>query len=246
MSITVILNAYRRPKTLQLQINSLLNQSIKPDQIWLWQNYHPDWDSSVLVNNLSFTGIDRHVMSNHNWKYLGRFSLAMLAQTEFVALFDDDTIPGPGWFKNCLDTITSTPNTVIGGVGLIHNNTTEYMNHSRVGWPSNNTDTKKVDLIGHAWFTARKHLKYLWYEDPVTMETAEDMHLCYTFQKYGSIQAIVPPHPVENKALHSSLFGYELGIDHTTPSVNSQSNFFSLRDYCLQEYCKRGWKLLCT
>ncbi len=246
MSITVILNAYRRPKILQHQINYILNQSIKPNEIWLWQNYHPEWSITENSEISKINGIDRYVISNYNWKYLGRFSLAMLAQTDYVALFDDDTIPGVDWFKNCIDTLNDTPNSVLGGVGLIHNNTRQYMNHSRVGWPSNNANIEKVDLIGHAWFVPRKYLKYLWYEDPVTLETAEDMHLCYTLQKYGNIQAVVPPHPANNKNMHSSLFGYELGVDHTTPSVNSQAAFFSLRDYCLQEYCKRGWKLLCT
>ena len=69
--ITVILNGYRRPKNLHIQIQYLLNQSIKPKEIWLWINYHQDWDDRVLVN-LTDIKICR---SNHNWKYLGRFAL---------------------------------------------------------------------------------------------------------------------------------------------------------------------------
>lgn len=247
--ITVILNAYRRPHALQLQINALLNQTVKPEQIWVWQNFHEDWDKVVENNNLEFTNIDRHIYSDYNWKYLGRFSVAMLAQTKYVAFFDDDTIPGPRWFENCLNSLRELGNhdhpIVLGGVGLIFNKDTEkYMNHIRVGWPSGNTENIEVDLIGHAWFLERSLLKYLWHEDPVTMETAEDMHLCYTLQKYCNAKFYIPPHPSNRKDLFSSLLGNELGIDHTTPSVVNQQNFFNLRNHCLCEYKNRGWKLV--
>jgi hypothetical protein len=44
MSITAILNAYRRPHTIKAQIESLQNQSVRPDEIWVWRNYHQDFN----------------------------------------------------------------------------------------------------------------------------------------------------------------------------------------------------------
>lgn len=238
--ITVILNGYRRPQNLKLQVNALKKQTVPPKEIWLWINYHADF--RVSENDL--IGIDKICNSNHNWKYLGRFAMAMLAQTEFVALFDDDTIPGSRWFENCLDTYKKKKG-VLGGVGLIQHNDTEYMSHTRYGWPNPNEEIKQVDLVGHAWFVNKRDLQYIWREEPVTYETAEDMHLSYTCQKFGGIDTYVPPHPKSDREMHSSLFGYELGVDHTTPSVTDHSNFFSLRDHCLQQYVNRGWQLRC-
>ena len=40
--ITVILNSYRRPYNLEMQIEALRKQSIEPVQIWLWVNKHED------------------------------------------------------------------------------------------------------------------------------------------------------------------------------------------------------------
>lgn len=250
--ITVILNAYRRPHTLQIQVNSIRNQTIPPSQIWLWQNYHEDWNNKIKEHNIQFTGgIDRIVSSNYNWKYIGRFSLGMLAETEYVAFFDDDTIPGPRWFENCLNTLDYLRTTsekeesaLLGGVGILFKyKCTNYMDHTRVGWPSYNSDVVGVDLVGHAWFLRKKDLIHMWKEDPVTVETAEDMHLSYCLQKYGNIKTYVPPHPMDNKSLHSSLMGNQLGIDNTTPSVVDQSNFFSLRTHCMNEYINKGWRL---
>lgn len=241
MSITVILNAYRRPHTIDTQVQSILKQTVKPDEIWLWRNYHQDFN--IDISNIK--GIDRYCDSNTNWKYFGRFAFALLAETEFVAFFDDDTIPGENWFKNCLNTFNQTQG-LIGGVGLIQNDKYNYMNHTRYGWPSNNESTVQVDLVGHAWFVHRKYLKAMFIEDPVTFDTAEDMHISYCCQKYLGVNTYVPPHPSTDKSMSSSLYGYELGIDSTTDSVINHSSFFNIRDYCVRQYVNRGWKLLCS
>ena len=239
MSITAILNGYRRPQNIPLQINALRNQTVVPDEIWLWRNHHEDWNA----DGIDLSGI-KVCESNHNWKYLGRFAMAMLAQTDFVALFDDDTVPGTEWFENCLNTYEETHG-VLGGVGLRQHNTERYMEHTRFGWPSNNEEIVEVDLVGHAWFINKKDLKYIWMEEPVTYETAEDMHLSYTAQKYGGVKTYVPPHPIWNREMSSSLYGYELGVDDKTDSVINHGKFFNQRDECVQGYVQRGWQLLC-
>ena len=240
MSITAILNAYRRPHTIETQIESLKRQTVKPDEIWIWRNYHPDFNI-----DLSSLPVDKVCDSNHNWKYFGRFAFGLLAKTDFVAFFDDDTIPGSKWFENCLDTFEKTGG-LIGGVGLRQHNEVEYMSHTRYGWPSNNEKIEQVDLVGHAWFVKKDYLNLVWREEPVTYETAEDMHLSYVCQKYAGVNTYVPPHPESDKEMSSSLFGYLLGIDSTTDSVIDHNKFFAQRNYCLQQYVNRGWKLICS
>lgn len=239
MSITAILNAYRRPQHIQKQINHILDQTVAPEEIWLWRNHHEDWNTNLDT----LQGIDKYCDSNHNWKYFGRFTLAMMAQTEHVAFFDDDTVPGKRWFENCLNCGVDG---VLGGVGLVQYNTSQYMAHVRYGWPEPNNNVVKVDLVGHAWFLKKEYLKYIWMEEPVTYETAEDMHLSYSCQKYGGIETFVPPHPKDKPEMSSSLYGYELGVDDKTDSVVNFAAFAPLRDTCLQEYVRRGWKLLCS
>ena len=238
MSVTAILNGYRRPKNLPLQIQAIKNQTVKPDQIWLWINHHEDFYKEPVDYD-----VDRIVKNDHNWKYFGRFALAMLAQTEFVALFDDDTVPGNRWLENCLETYSKQP-CIIGGVGLQLNSEEFYMDHERFGWPSHNEDMTEVDLVGHAWFVNKSHLKLVWEEEPYTWETGEDIHLSAMAQLYGAIPTIVPPHPPLEKEMSSSLYGYELGVDDKTTSVTNQQEFFSLRDEYIQHYVKRGWKLV--
>jgi len=237
--ITVILNSYRRPYNLKMQVEAIRNQTLAPSQIWLWVNDHEenrDFDYSSL-------GVDRIFRNDYNWKFYGRFAAALLSDTEYVAIFDDDTIPGKRWFENCMETMKTTEG-ILGSAGVILNDNI-YMHHNRVGWPSMNTDITRVDLVGHAWFFKRDWLQYLWKEKPTTWDNGEDIQFSYLAQKYGNIQTFCPPHPPSTQELHGSILGNELGIDDKATSTNSSvshEQFFSERDFCVQTALKGGWE----
>lgn len=241
-SVTAILNGYRRPTPLPLQVQLLRNQTQPPDEIWLWMNYHEDFDLEKQYH-LENLGVDKICYNDHNWKYFGRFALAMLAQTDFVAIFDDDTIPGTKWLENC-HTTYAKQEAILGGVGLHLLSDTEYMNHTRFGWTNPNDKPVAVDLVGHTWFINTNHLKYIWDEKPYTWDTGEDIHLSALAQIYGDISTVVPPHPINNRDLHSSLLGRELGVDDKAGSNIDTADNFSLRSKCIQHYISRGWKLI--
>ena len=59
-----------------------------------------------------------------------------------------------------------------------------YGNHIKVGWNGThgpNESIERVDLIGHAWFL-KEWLKYMWYEEPVSWDNGEDIHLSYSIK----------------------------------------------------------------
>ena len=71
------------------------------------------------------------------------------------------------------------------------------------------------------------------------------MHFSYSAQKYGGIKTYCPPHPPEDIELHGSIMGNELGIDDKATSNNNETShqqFFSERDFCVQEALRKGWK----
>jgi hypothetical protein len=238
-TITVILNSYRRPYNLEMQIKAIREQTVKPVQIWLWVNDHED-NRNFNYENLD---IDRIFQNDYNWKFYGRFAAALLADTEYVAIFDDDTIPGNQWFQNCISTM-SIKEGILGSAGVTLNDKF-YVKHDRCGWPTQNSEITRVDLVGHAWFFKREWLQYLWREKPTTWDNGEDIQFSYLAQKYGNIETFCPPHPPENKSLHGSILGNELGIDNKATSTNSSishKQFFSERDLCVQTAIKGGWK----
>lgn len=236
--ITVILNCYRRPYNLKMQIAAIRAQSVKPLQIWLWINYHEDnkdFDPHLL-------DVDKVFSNNYNWKFYGRFAAALLADTEYIAIYDDDTVPGKRWHENCLETM-KTHEGILGSAGIILKSD-RYINHDRCGWPTQNKVTTEVDLVGHAWFFKREWLRYLWQEKPVTWDNGEDIQFGFMAKVHGGIPTYCPPHPPSDKDLHGSILGNELGIDNKATSTNSAvsyQQFFSERDRCVQEGIKKGW-----
>ena len=237
--ITVILNAYRRPDILEEQIEAIRNQSVKVKDIWVWINRS---EATFSEEWLAELGV-KYFQSNFNWKFYGRFAAAMLADTEFVAMFDDDTIPGKEWLSNCVQTMNETPG-ILGGVGCILPGE-RYTGHHRVGWSNPNEETTEVDLVGHAWFFKSEWLKYLWMEKPYTWENGEDIQFSYTAQKYGGIKTYVAPHPKDKPELYSSLKGMEYGVDEVATSrARNHDVFYAQRDACVRNAIKNGWKIV--
>jgi len=211
--ITAILNGYKRPQFLKEQIEAISNQTIKPKEIMLWQNNTEGFDYN-LVNTLTTASC------NKNMGVWARFAFALNAKTEYVCIFDDDTIPGPLWFENCLQTM-KTHQGLLGTIGLIYKNTNNYHPNIRVGWDKPNANTIQVDIVGHAWFFKKEWLSTYWRELPPNgfENVGEDMHFSYTLQKYLGLKTYVPPHPPHFKEMWGSLNGWNMGTEKNALSL---------------------------
>jgi hypothetical protein len=241
--VTVILNCYKRPQLLKEQITALQTQSVTPEDIWVWVNegHHPEHGASSY-EWLETLGI-KVFKSNHNWKFFGRFAAAMLAKTKYIAMFDDDTLPGKDWLSSCLQTM-KTHRGILGGVGCVLPGE-RYQGHHRVGWSNPSSQVTEVDLVGHAWFFEKEWMKYFWMEDPSSWENGEDIHFSYMAQKYGNIRTFVPPQEPSKPETMSSLKGMEYGVDEVATSVaRNHEVFYRQRDEIVKKACEGGWKLI--
>lgn len=232
--ITVILNCYKRAEYLKEQIEAVTGQSIPPEDIMIWSN-KPEEGQQF---NLDELGV-KVAYSNTNLKFHARFAYGLLAKSEYVAFFDDDTIPGKDWFKNCLACMKHG-NYILGtsGVRLESEN---YDPNKKVGWNgvlSNKLEL--VDLVGHAWFMKRDTLKYLWQEDPISWENGEDIQLSAFAYLHGGIETAVPPHPEDKEHLWGSIKGYEKGNDQN--ASHWKSNHAPLRNEICSKLSDKGYK----
>lgn len=234
--LTVILTSFRRPEYLLPQLFAVANQSVRPDFIWHWAN-------NGGVEQPNIPGLPAAKCSV-NFRYHGRFALALLARTRFVAIFDDDTVPGPFWFENCLREHSVRP-AIYGAIGVTAEKPDEYVPNKRTGWAgTNNNSTAEVDLVGHAWFFERQLLSHLWAEEPLSWQTGEDIHFSYAAQVLGGTPTCVPPHPISDKAIWGSLLGEDLGADHEAASYQLKGQHNELRSECMRQALQRGWKPL--
>lgn len=209
--VTAILNTYMRPHTLRPQYEAVMQQSVAPDDVMVWQNY-PDDPRGATVRPEDFDAdvLDRCITAGGrrtNFGVWARFAFALNARTKYVCIFDDDTMPGERWFENCLETV-ATHRGLLGTIGVLQTGPT-YYEKVRVGWSDPNAHTTRVDYVGHAWFFEREWLTAFWRElpppglisdpaRPFALTAGEDMHFSYVLQRYLGLGTYVPPHPVDD------------------------------------------------
>lgn len=237
--ITVILNGYKRARHFEAQLNAVKNQTFKVKEIMLWQNYGEDFNDELTSETI-------HAKCNKNLGVWARFAYALNAKTEYICVFDDDTIPGVKWLENCYNTIQSYDG-LLGTIGLIFNDRNNYMSHNRIGWDRPNNITEVVDIVGHSWFFRRDDLANFWRELPDidhNVLVGEDMHFSYTLQKYANKKTYVPPHPIEDKEMWGSIpdYAWNIGCDNAAISMNME-NIRNMNDV-FKNYINKGFQTI--
>lgn len=236
-NISVILNVYKRPYTLEKQIESILNQTIKiePENIHIWYNYSGVNQSKPNNNKI------KTYQCNWNTKFFGRFTIPMLCNTEYIAMFDDDIIPGVKWLENCLNTMNKVGG-LLGCSGVIFQQK-KYHPFSKVGWNGlHSPDVHEVDLVGHSWFYKQEWIKYFWSEKPVSWDNGEDIMFSYLLKKNG-IKTYVPAHPENNFDIwgnHPNLHN-NWGSDSNASWITNK-NHYNERNNIVSTLINKGWK----
>ena len=181
--------------------------------------------------------------STKNFGVWARFAYALNSESEYICIFDDDTIPGSRWIENCLNTMQATPG-LLGTRGIIFENGMSYSMHSDVGVHSPNENTVEVDIVGHSWFFKKIWLENFWseYSNKFPNNLAgEDIHFSYVIQKHLGLPTLVPKHPKNQPEFWGSLpnFAKELGQDKH--SISTNLNSLVKFEKALQHYRKLGF-----
>lgn len=240
-TVSYILNLWQRPHTLEEQHIAIKNQSIKPNEIMIWQNMPDDVNMRFKLEDES----SKIKIANNNYNYgvWARFAFALNSKSDYICVVDDDTIPGKRWAEHCINCIEKE-NGLYGTVGVIFNDT-GYQSFERFGWPNPNKQKKQVDIVGHSWFFHRDLLSAFWRETspPLDYICGEDVHFSYSIQKYLGLNTYVPPHPSEDLEVWGSQpqQAMSYGVDNNAISVNSNGIDFGKS---LTHYYDKGFKLL--
>lgn len=239
--VTAVLNAYGRPDAFECQLESVRKQTIAPEEVLVWDQsppqyrFHDHWfDKTVRAK------------SSRNLGVWARFAFALNARTEFVCLFDDDTIPGSQWFANCIETIKHFDG-LLGTAGVTFRRPDAYRPFLRTGWANPNSETTRVDIVGNAWFFRRDWLGIYWSEIPdITSSTiaGEDIHFSYALQKHG-ISTFVPPHRVDQPEKWGSNPQLAQRYGCSGPAIHTQAFGRRAMDLELRKKRKLGFRLLC-
>lgn len=234
--VTTILQIYKRPGLFDEQYNSIINQTIKSDEIFVIHN-----EGGVNFDLSGYKDI-KYIYANPNQKYHLRFAVALLAKNENIAFFDDDTIPGDMWYENCLETIKKHDCLCVSNGRVLNKQT---MGWDGPGWCTKNQEEVEVDFGGHAWFLRKENLKYMWQDEIYEYNNGEDIQLSANLQIYGKIPTFVPPHPSDNPRIWGSgPNAMKYGSDSVASWIANREHF-NQRNELVNKYISKGWKLTC-
>lgn len=230
MGIAVMLTAYKRTHLLDQQIAAIEKQTVPPESIFVWNGS----GGRLRLPN----GVQECSVACCNLGVWPRFMAAGTLPTETVAVFDDDTIPGPRWFENCMNTAKVTGPAVLGacGVSFVGGNRQD---RTYPGWKTPAPHIVECDLVGHAWFMPTSvlsnwegapHLEYPY--------CGEDYWISVHAQRMG-MKTYAVAHPPQDKTWWGSLEG-GLGTDEhalwTQPGAEAEKQ--KVHDY----YLSIGWQ----
>lgn len=193
--VTVILNHFKR-KTLCAQLDSLLHQTLPFHHVWVLSFGSPNEQSlKRIVESYNNSRIS-FISSSYDFKYYGRFQMALQTEADLVYILDDDMIPGTKMLQ-ILSHVAGTDkykNSVLGSIGRILP-----FRQKDFTFPSYRKFRSKeaglylpdpayditldrvvqVDFLSSSWFLSAELIKTLFIETPFTFMTGEDLHLRY-------------------------------------------------------------------
>tara|TARA_Y100000385_G_scaffold224978_1_gene235305 strand:+ start:752 stop:1483 length:732 start_codon:yes stop_codon:yes gene_type:complete len=232
--IAVILTVWKR-NNLSEQLQRIIRQTEKPSRIIIFQN----------ENHLTID-IPEDVKTKHNvqviqskdfnFKFHGRFTIPLILDSEYCAIFDDDTMPNKNWLKNCLET-SKRLNCIVGANGRNLSKEGRYLCFGDGAAVEQET---KVDFVGHCWFFKTEWIRNMWRDKHFSYENGEDIHLAASCKVHQNIDCYVPRMPTKDESCWGDTQGW-LGMDeHASYKKNEHQE---TRHSIITSWVKKGWKL---
>lgn len=207
--VTVILNHFKR-KTLCAQLDSLLHQTLPFHHAWVLSFGSPN-EASLrrIVESYNDSRIS-FMASTYDFKYYGRFQMALQTESDLVYILDDDMIPGKKMLQ-IMSHVAGTDkyrNSVLGSIGRIlpfRQKDFTFPSYRKfrsreagLYLPDPAYDITidrvvQVDFLSSSWFLSSDLIRTLFIETPFTFTTGEDLHLSYQLQKYRNAGSFVVP-----------------------------------------------------
>jgi len=245
--VTVILTIWKR-NYLEEQIEALLNQSIPPEEIWIYQCHNYISIRKVLKKYPQV----KYQYNTNNLSFYGRFSLGLHAKTPYLYILDDDVLPSSNWIENCIK-LCSARNAIISSSGRVvplNDYTPEVVKGRKQYYDSFIGDSDNlfgknycaketfIDFGCNSWFFKTEWLHYFWAVKPYTFFNGEDIHLSASCSIRGSIQTICPFQ--DGKTLTGNLkkfYGWDKVASHRKPE------FYTIRENILRYLIDEcGWR----
>ena len=202
VDLTVLLTVYKR-KTLKQQIDALARQTVAPKHIIV---YHDEAHRRIPKRWLVKNGFGV-TENSYNTKFHGRFASLLNARTEWVTVLDDDIIPGRTCLESYLEQAKAL-DAIVGGMGRIARTNPARDALAQPVDVGLREKPELVDFVGHMWLMKKATLFDMFSFQPVTWDTGEDMHLCFSSKLRSGTPSYAAAQPTEDSSCDVSMNRY--------------------------------------
>ena len=244
--VSVVLTTYKKPDALEQQLEAIEKQSLMPKEIFLYKD-GINADYSIELKKKLIERFSNVKICENNTGVWPRFDYARTTHSDYVCIFDDDTIPGYRWLENCHANMMEQEG-VYGAIGIVVNDYKKYpyAGFYKVGWLRPCTRRIEVDFVGHSWFIKREYLDYMFDGTEKYQQfkrAAEDMCLSFKCQQHG-IKTFIPPHPYYDNAFWGSQVKTGLQYGNASTAISQSSEGCINMRKALSMYVEDGWHFI--
>jgi hypothetical protein len=234
MDITVFVTSWMRPGLLRPQVIALAGQSRRPLSIVAWVNAptHVQPGASMLDEQVLATVVQ--VRSTINWGPWPRFFLAAEARTEYVAILDDDVVPGPGWLEAAIAAVDEGDAVAVTG-SVFEDSGAETV----VGAvPAPEAVKTPVDAGRQGWVMKREWLEHvLAFERRGTPAYGWGIHVAAALQSKGIRTVVLPYTEGDSTTWGTTVVEADDGLRNAADAADTRVAVF-------KAYRELGWKIL--
>jgi len=209
--VTFVLSGFKRPHVMREQYDAIQAQTVKDFKVMYWVNAPGD-SIDTFADCKDILEKNDTVVANNDYGSWGRFVCALNTRTQFIHVVDDDTIPGPRWLENCIETYNEVGGGVLSTRGVIMTDKDmDYPaphSYKPVGWCAANEETTRVDMGCHSWFFDKNVLRAYFAAMPTffPQRFGEDTHIAWAAKHHMNLNSYVPKHPKNDTSLWGSDF----------------------------------------
>lgn len=250
-NIVAVIGVCRRPDNVADITRALRSQTIAPSRIVVVYN-------DTTATRLQDVPIDMEwvAISWNSGVWARLFICQTFTEASHIALFDDDTIPGPKWLENCAKTEQETKAILLGANGVVFRDG-ERNKRRYYGTGQKTIDVTPVDIVGQAWFFPAKLLEYALGPFRAKVNALNIEGLAVNHPKFAGedywlslaawdlaaqhnidIGVAVPPHPPQDPDMWGST-DPKRGMDYR--ALYREADAEAMKQYVHDAWRRAGW-----
>ncbi len=248
VDLSVVMSYWSRPTLVEKQQRLMFAQSVRPVGSLVWVN--PSDRIRLSGPTLALIAKSPNVQPTVDMGPWMRWGVAAVCNTEFVAIFDDDCMPGPRWIEAAIARLQqSDEHTVVAAGGILYGSDA-YDDVRLVGPEAPPAGEVEVDVGRGAWVMRTSTARLVVARARASDVLSTGIHVAAAVQDAGALTIVLPygrDHALWGM-LETPLTEHSMStrIDEEARAGNAPMSAEEMREQIYGAYRESGWVPWCV